>query len=374
MSAARPHRTMASNRARPIITLEEHFLSAAALGQPTLGRFTAKLKDRPGFFENYVDLGASRLASMDAGEVTMQIVSHGAGELPADLCRAANDQLADAIRANPLRLAGFAFLPVTDPEASAVELRRTCAPSGMDSSSLGLGTQGGARASGAGATGSSGPSAAGPVRFVGALIDNHTAAGRYYDSPDYDVLWAAAVELDVPIYLHPAWPADDLYKSAYKSEALPEAASDSIASAGFGWHSDVATHVLRLFAAGVFDRFPKLKVVIGHFGEMIPFMLQRIERISSTWGKRTRSFRQVWDENIWITTSGVWSLDPLVCTLKNTKLERILYSVDYPFASNENGLQWLQELESSGLVSEEDLDGIRWKNAARLLKLDIKAD
>lgn len=128
---------------------------------------------------------------------------------------------------------------------------------------------------------------------------------------------------------------------------------------------------MRLFAAGVFDKFPKLQIVIGHFGEMLPFMLQRVCDLSIRWGKFERSFKQVWDENIYITTSGVWSLDPMACILRNTKIERILYSVDYPFAKNEKGLRWMEELQGSGLVGKEDLERIAYKNAEKLLRIKV---
>ncbi|KAF7541378.1 hypothetical protein G7054_g514 [Neopestalotiopsis clavispora] len=226
-----------------------------------------------------------------------------------------------------------------EPDEAARELRRTC--SGED----------------------------GRVKFVGALIDSHTEKGLYYDGPEFDVLWAEAVRLDVPIYIHPTWPSDQLF-DAYKSPSLPEHVSKSILAFGFGWHSDVAVHVLRLYATGVFDRYPKLKIIIGHMGEMIPYMLQRIERVSSRWGKE-RQFREVWDSNFWLTTSGNWALDPLACILRNTKRDRIMYSVDYPFAKSRDGIKWLEELEQSGMVNEEELEGIRWKNATTLLRLNV---
>ncbi|KAM7206472.1 hypothetical protein V8F20_002821 [Naviculisporaceae sp. PSN 640] len=239
---------------------------------------------------------------------------------------------------HPKRLAGFAGLPMQNPAEAASELRRM---------------------------------ATGPAKFLGALVDSHTKSGTYYDSPDYDVLWEEAVKLDVPIYLHPAFPHHQLYNSHLKSPHLPEQTNISIQAFGFGWHSDVAMHVLRLYAAGVFDRFPRLKIILGHFGEMIPYMLQRIEKVSKMWGRK-RGFKEVWDTNFWVTTSGNWSMDPMACMLLygNTKVERILYSVDYPFGNNEEGLKWLDELERSGMVNAEDFENIKWKNAARLLKLD----
>lgn len=319
----------------PIITLEEHFMSAAA--EASTHKTDEAFKKIPGLWEKFTELGPLRLQHMDAGQVTLQVISHGPGDLTPDQCRAANAQLAQAVQAHPGRFAGFAALPMGHPVQAALELRRACSQ----------------------------------TKFLGALVDSHTEAGTYYEGPEYDILWAAASELDVPIYIHPTWPSEALFDT-YRSSAIPEQVSASISAFGFGWHSDVAVHVLRLYAAGVFDRFPRLKVVIGHFGEMIPFMLQRIERIAGHWGRK-RSFRQVWDENVWLTTSGNWALDPLACILRNTKKDRIMYSVDYPFANNEDGLKWLQELEASGLVSEEELEGIRWKNAARLLKVDVQA-
>lgn len=348
--------TMSPDPSRPIITLEEHFLSrvAATAAQPS--KNTALLPKLPGLWEHLTELGPQRLADMDAGGVTMQVISHGPGDLTPDQCRECNDQLAAAVRARPARFAGFADLPMTQPDEAAAELRRTCRRASL----VRVGEDQGAAAA---------------VKFVGALVDCHTEDHRYYDGPQYDVLWRAASEdLDVPIYLHPTWPSDTLWQThTANNPGLPDAVTGAILAFGFGWHSEVAMHILRLYAAGVFDRFPRLQIIMGHMGEMIPYMLQRVERVTSWWGKE-RSFREVWDSNIWVTTSGNWSLDPMACMLRNTKRERIMYSVDYPFAKSEDGLRWLQELEDSAMVSPEELEGIRWKNAARLLKLDIKAE
>ncbi|KAK3319475.1 hypothetical protein B0T19DRAFT_361909 [Cercophora scortea] len=337
MNASLPQQQSRSvSSKRPIITLEEHFLSRAAVAEPNARN--QHFKAIPGLFDRFVELGPLRIADMDAGGVTMQVISHAPGDLSVAGCRACNDQLADAVRAHPGRFAGFAELPMHDPEAAAAELRRTC--SGQNNMS-----------------------------FLGALVDSHTEAGLYYEGPEFDTLWAEAVSLDVPIYIHPTWPSDQLHE-AYKSPHLPEITTLSILAFGFGWHSDVAVHILRLYAAGVFDRFPDLKIVIGHMGEMLPYMLQRVERVCAPWGKE-RSFREVWDNNLWLTTSGNWSLDPLACLLRNTKHDRIMYSVDYPFSRSPNGLKWLEQLEESGMVTEDELEGIRWKNAAKLLKLDL---
>lgn len=331
---------MSTSNKGPIITLEEHFLSRAA--SESLHPRNEAFKTIPGLFDRFTELGPKRLEDMNAGQVTMQVISHGPGDLSPSQCRDCNDQLAEAVQANPTRFAGFAELPMEEPEQAAEELRRTC----------GQGVKG--------------------VQFVGALVDSHTESGLYYDGPEFDSVWSAAVELDVPIYIHPTWPSDQLF-DAYKSPVLSEMVNTSIMAFGFGWHSDVAVHILRLYAAGVFDRFPKLKFIIGHMGEMVPYMLQRIQRTSLRWGKE-RSFMDVWNSNFWLTTSGNWALDPLACILRNTAKDRIMYSVDYPFSRSEDALKWLIELEESELVSEEELEGIRWKNAAKLLRLDIQIE
>lgn len=328
-----------SNSSGPIITLEEHFLSRAASSNPNPRN--EQFKAIPGLFEKFTELGPKRLEDMDAGQVTMQVISHGPGDLSPSQCRDCNEQLAEAVQANPTRFAGFAELPMDEPEEAAKELRRTC----------GEGLKG--------------------VKFVGALVDSHTESGLYYEGPEFDAVWSAAVELNVPIYIHPTWPSEQL-SNAYKSPVLSEMVNSSIMAYGFGWHSDVAVHVMRLYAGGVFDRFPQLKIIIGHMGEMIPYMLQRIHRVSSQWGKQ-RSFMEVWNSNFWLTTSGNWALDPFACILRNTAKDRVMYSVDYPFSRSPDALKWLVELQESGMVSEEELEAIRWKNAAQLLKLKIGA-
>jgi len=313
----------------PLITLEEHFF-ANAVANSLDGKYAEQFKAMPGVPEQLRDLGPLRLEKMAAGQVSLQVISHAPGAPHPPQCQEANDQLAAAVKQHPDRFAGFAVLPVMDPEASAAELERTVRQHG----------------------------------FVGALIDAHVD-GKCYDGDEYDCMWAMAEKLDVPIYLHPTWPSDDM-NPRYEGN-ITSGATRSLGASGWGWHSETALHVLKLFAAGKFDQFPKLKIIVGHFGEMLPFMLQRISNLSVRWGERQRKIKQVWDENIWITTSGVWSLDPLRCILHNTKIDHILYSVDYPFEKNENGLRWMQELEQSGLVTQEQLEMIAYKNAEKLL-------
>lgn len=318
----------------PLITLEEHFLAEAAENVKVL--YAEQFANIPGLANKLSDLGPVRLRSMDEGKVSIQVISHGPGAMGTSQCRAANDQLAAAVRAQPDRFAGFAVLPVSNPVESAMELTRCIRELG----------------------------------FVGALIDNRYQ-NTYYDGEEYEPLWAAAQELDVPIYLHPTWPSEEQLDLSYTGN-FARSATLSLSASGWGWHSDVALHILRLFSAGTFDKFPRVKIIAGHMGEMIPFMLHRIMQLSPRWGKRERPFKEVYDNNIWITTSGVWSVDPMATILRNTKIDKILYSVDYPFAKNENGLVFMEELEDSGLVTKNQLEQIAYKNAEQLLGLKVK--
>jgi predicted TIM-barrel fold metal-dependent hydrolase len=203
-------------------------------------------------------------------------------------------------------------------------------------------------------------------------VDNKSV-NKFYDGEEYQPFWQKAEELDVPIYLHPSWPSNELFQQSYAGNYSTRAMS-IVGGAQWGWHSEVGLHVLRLQAAGVFERFPKLKIIIGHFGEMMPFMLQRIQDQELIKGPRRRSFLEVWNENIWITTSGCWSLDPMRCILSNTKIDHILYSVDYPFTTNERGLKFMEDLANSNLVTEEQLEKIAYKNAEALLGVKAPTD
>ncbi|KAG8528340.1 uncharacterized protein KY384_007258 [Bacidia gigantensis] len=325
----------------PLIALEEHYYSSAIFSSLD-PRFQHQLSAIPGLANSLREVGNERLASMDDGHIALQVISHAftPGSPSAENCRLGNDELAHAIASSghAERYAAFAVLPVGSPSESALELARTVSSH----------------------------------HFVGALVDNH-ANGKHFDGPEYDVLWSQACELDVPIYLHPTFPSMEAAKGFMG--AYPLNVGISLGAAGYGWHGDVGLHVLKLFCAGVFDRFPKLKVVVGHFGETLPFMLERCEDMSERWGgwgKRERGLRRVWDENVWVTTSGAWSLGPMKCLVENTKVDRVLYSVDYPFESNGKGREWFEKLEASGLLSEEELRGVAYGNAEALLRVKAK--
>ncbi|KAJ4468604.1 2-amino-3-carboxymuconate-6-semialdehyde decarboxylase [Lentinula edodes] len=309
----------------PVITLEEHYAAPNLLALRPLDEFSYVLP-------KLINLDEERITDMDAGAVTLQVLSHVATAVPSpDLARSTNDELYATIQKHPKRFAAFAILPMADPSDAAAELSR----------------------------------ATKDLHFVGALIDNHLD-GRFYDDVFFWPVFERAQELDVPIYIHPTFPAENT-KQQYQGN-YPESTAYMLGIAGWGWHADTGLHILRLFASGLFDKFPRLKIIIGHMGELLPFQLDRIVPISERWGNQ-RGLRQVWRENIWVTTSGMFSLAPLACLLKMSPVKHVLFSIDYPFSKNETGKQFLEEIRKSGLVSEDDFEGIAYKNAEQLLKV-----
>ncbi|KAB2577372.1 Decarboxylase orsB [Lasiodiplodia hormozganensis] len=324
----------------PLVTLEEHYVDHQVLGTSQEDAFAYSAFPQP-LMDKLASLGDDRLADLDANSISMQVLSHAPVDPSPHVCRGANDRLAATVRRNPTRYAAFALLPMVDPQAAAEELNRCVRDLG----------------------------------FVGALVSNHHK-GSFYDDPRYWPVFSTAQGLDVPVYIHPAFPSQDKiyqYRGHYS-----EPIAQMLGAWGWGWHCDVGLHVLRLYAAGLFDLFPKLKIVIGHMGEMLPFQLDRIiditEGMNTPEWNRQRGLRQVWESNIWITTSGMFSLAPMTCLLKVTSPDKIMLSVDYPFSANEKGKQFIDDLWNSGLVSGRDVEGIAYRNAEALLKIRTGED
>jgi predicted TIM-barrel fold metal-dependent hydrolase len=283
------------------------------------------------------DLGDARLADMDAAGITVQVLSvagPGADLVPGqpgiDLARAYNDALAEACARHPTRYRGFAHLPLLTPEAAADELQRTVKELG----------------------------------FHGVLVNGATD-GRFLDDPAFEPILARAEALDLPIYLHPGIPTLAVRNAYY--DGLPGNFSFSMALSTWGWHYDTAIHTLRLVLSGALDRHPGLKIVIGHMGEALPFMLDRIDATTAAEAKARlkRSVRQTILDQVWITTSGFFTMVPFMAALMSFGVDRIMFSVDYPFASNARARAFLDALP----VSPADRAKIAHGNADRLLRL-----
>lgn len=266
---------------------------------------------------------------MDENGITVQVLSvsgPGADLLPPEAgpawARAANDALADAVKAHPGRLAGFAHLPLTAPEAAANELERCVREFG----------------------------------FHGALINGLTD-GRFLDHPSFAPILARAEALGVPVYLHPGLPPASVRQAYY--DGLGEADSYMMAAGGWGWHAETAVHILRLAVSGTLDRYPGLQWIVGHMGEGLPMMLARADQVFG------RDITGLVTSQVHVTTSGFFTLPPFLALLQTFGVERIMFSIDYPFASNAKGRAFLDTLP----VSPADKMRIAHGNADRLLRL-----
>jgi predicted TIM-barrel fold metal-dependent hydrolase len=200
--------------------------------------------------------------------------------------------------------------------------------------------------------------------FKGLLVNGATD-GRFLDAPEFEPILAAAEALDTPLYIHPGIPTPAVRAEYY--DGLPGNFSFTMALAAWGWHAETAVHTLRLVLSGALDRHPRLKVVIGHFGEALPFMLERIDETTASDAKAhlQRSVKQTILDQVWLTTSGFFTMVPFMASLLTFGVDRILFSVDYPFASNARARAFLDSLP----VSAADRAKIAHGNADALLKL-----
>ncbi len=189
--------------------------------------------------------------------------------------------------------------------------------------------------------------------------------GAFLDDARFEPLLDRFERLGVPLYLHPAPPSAALRDALYAG--LPPAVAGRLATGAWGWHAEAGLHVLRMIATGVFDRHPGLRLIVGHCGEMIPFMLDRIDAMLrvDTVDSMALAPSEYFARNIWVTTSGLFSIPPVMCTIGVLGVDRVLFSVDYPFGSNAAGRALLDKLP----LATADLAKIAGGNAARVLNL-----
>jgi len=320
------------------ITLEEHFVSPGFLAGPGKD-FAAQLRNRGPrgvrMGEQLQDIGDKRIAEMDAAGIDLQVLSLNSpgveqAEAAEQLSIAveSNDFLAEAVKKHPSRLAAFATLPTTVPDQAADELERRV-------------RQG----------------------FKGTLINGHTR-GRYLDDKLFWPILERAEALNVPIYLHPAVPPQAVVEASFGGFAPPVTAM--LASAAWGWHIETAVHLIRMILGGVFDRYPKLQVIVGHLGEGIPFMLPRLNRnLPKEMTKLDRPMAAYLRENVHYTFGGFNFPATFLNLLLEVGVDRIMFSVDYPYGSMAEAHAFLQHLP----VSEADRKRIAHGNAEKLLGL-----
>ena len=283
-------------------------------------------------------LGEERLADMDRAGISVQVLSHttpGTQDVAVSdarhLARSVNDVLAAAIERHPTRFAGFASLPTPDPVAALSELRRACEELG----------------------------------FAGAAVNGLTE-GRFLDDECFRPLLREAARLGAPLHLHPG-PPPKAVTQAYFSGSYSRGGVVA-RRRGLGWHAKAGLHVLRLVLSGALDEIPELKLIVGHLGEMLPFMLDRLdESLPIVKTGLGRSVSQTLMDHLVVTTSGFTQRGPFDLALSAFGPERLLFAIDYPYSSNEDAVAFL----TASPVSGDVLAAISHGNADRLLRLPV---
>jgi 2,3-dihydroxybenzoate decarboxylase len=280
--------------------------------------------------ERLSDFGDRRLHSMEKAGIELAVLSlAGPGvqierdpAIAAKKAREANDFLAEEIRRRPSRYSGFAHLALQDPRAAADELERCMRD----------------------------------LAFSGAMINGHTN-GRYLDDPAHDPFWERAQALSAPIYLHPADPVAPI--AALQGHK-------GLRRATWEWTFETGTHALRLVFGGVFERFPRVTLILGHLGETLPYLLSRFDSRAKLYGVQLPKPPSAYIKgNIAVTTSGMFSAEPLTCSLNALGKDRVMFSADYPFESPEEAAAFIDRVPLAADVREAVCHG----NAERLLGL-----
>lgn len=291
-----------------VIALEEHYCTAAI--RAAWAALPAEFQDaslnlfNKGVTEKRLEeMGEARLKHMDEMGVDVQVISLttpatqalGATEA-VELAKAANDIAAKSVRANPNRLEAFATIPTPDPKAAANELERCVSELGMK----------------------------------GVMLTGRTRS-LSLDAPEFLPVFETAARLRVPLYLHPQIPVQAVRDVYYTG--LGEEIDTMFATGASGWHAETGIQALRLILAGVFDKFPEMQMILGHWGEIIMLYLDRIGPAldMGTRGKLDRTIERYIKDNFYVTPSGIFSERYLRNSIEIMGADRVMFSVDYPF-------------------------------------------
>ena len=309
-----------------IIALEEHFLTPALRHawsrlDPVYQEPNFSAPDKPETKARVEDFAELRIKQMDESGVDVQVLSSTAPavqnldrEQAVELARQTNDFVAETVGRWSDRFEGFASLPTPDPQEAARELERAITKLG----------------------------------FKGAMLYGRTR-DRNLDHPDFMPIFEAATALRAPLYIHPQSPLSAVRECYYGG--FDEKIDVAFASSGWGWHLETGIQAVRLILSGVFDHFPDLQIILGHWGESMLFYLDRINDLSEVAKTLKKPVADYVRENFYITPSGIFSSNYLNWSLAVVGAERIMFSTDYPYkiAPSRGARDFI---EKSGLADE----------------------
>ncbi|WP_068279426.1 amidohydrolase family protein [Loigolactobacillus backii] len=290
--------------------------------------------------EEMQDLDTNRLQYMDKNGIDMQILSYGDAStnpdmLPAEqsipLTKRINDNIAANVKRHPDRYLGFATLPVSDPKAAAQELKRSVTELGLQ----------------------------------GALLLGTARGGHFLDEPQFLPIFEMAAELDVPLYIHPSMPSETIRK-AYYSDMNPIGFNAIMATPGWGWHMEAGLHVTRLILSGLFDKFPNLKLISGHWGEFVPYFLERLDDATTpvVGNPLAHPVSYYYKKNVYVTPSGMFTWPQMQLVLTEMGTDHVLWAQDYPYVKGN-----AEDFLANTAISADDKEKIAHGNIEKLLKL-----
>lgn len=331
-----------------VITVEEHYESAkvssliqAAAGATARPNVSAEMANymkttlpTPAVMQ---DVTGARLQFMARNNIDMQVLSYGNSSPqnlpPKDaiaISRVANDELAAVVAADPQHFAGLAVLPVGDPQAAATELKRAVQEKGLK----------------------------------GVLLKGNYG-GKFFDDPFFLPIFEHAAALDVPVYFHPSFIPNEITAHYFASDQWSDVVTGIMSSAGYGWHMDVGVQVMRMIISGIFDKLPNLKLISGHWGELLPQFLERFDDEFTKYDGLKHPFSYYYRHNVYVTPSGILAEPQLRFMLDEMGPDHLLFSVDYPYKQPAN----IKAFLNSTSMTPSQRDGFAGGNAAKLLKL-----
>lgn len=287
------------------------------------------------------EIGNFRLAVMDTSGTYIQVLSWvapGADKLRGDkailFAIEVNNRIAKSINEspNPNRFRGYAHLPTSEPKEAAQELKRCILE----------------------------------LKFVGAMIAG-IYDDKFLDDPMFSPILSMAEELDCPIYIHPTAPPKNVAEAYYyTTKYLNKDQAFILSEPGWGWHSQIGLHVLRMCYAATFERHPKLKIIVGHNGEMLPMMVHREDTQDTGLSKPISYYLR---KHIYVTLSGIFSLVPLKACIEAFGIERICWSTDYPYVPEaiKYGKNYIKSMRD--IMTNSNINAIMFENTQQIMKI-----